>query len=86
MSQSSSLTGFSTAQGQGEPDVRTIPIVTFGLALSAFFALSYIICILGYLLLPGLPVQHQFLAIFLPGFTPSAGFSWRCSPRCMAFR
>ena len=46
-----------------------IPIVTFGLALSGFFAVSYIICILGYLLLPGLPVQHQFLELFLPGFT-----------------
>ena len=69
MSQTSNLTGFSTAQGHSEPDLRTIPIVTFGLALSAFFAVSYIICILGYLLLPGLPVQHEFLAIFLPGFT-----------------
>lgn len=64
-----SLTGFTAAQRHSERDVRAIPIVTFGLALSGFFAVSYIICILGYLLLPGLPVQHQFLAIFLPGFT-----------------
>ena len=69
MSQSSSLTEFPAAQRHSEPDARTIPIVTFGLALSGFFAVSYIICILGYLLVPGLPVQHQFLAIFLPGFT-----------------
>ena len=64
-----SLTGFTTAQRHSDPDVRTIPIVTFGLALSGFFVVSYVICILGYLLVPGLPVQHQFLAIFLPGFT-----------------
>ena len=69
MSQTPSLTGFLAAQRHSDPDVRTIPIVTFGLALSGFFAVSYVICILGYLLLPGLPVQHQFLEIFLPGFT-----------------
>ena len=69
MSQTSSLTGFSAAQRRSQRDVRAIPIVTFGLALSGFFAVSYVICILGYLLVPGLPVQHQFLAIFLPGFT-----------------
>jgi len=69
MSQTSSLTGIPAAQRHTDPDVRTIPIVTFGLALSGFFGVSYIICILGYLLVPGLPVQHQFLAIFLPGFT-----------------
>ncbi|RQW38191.1 MULTISPECIES: DUF5676 family membrane protein [unclassified Novosphingobium] len=45
-----------------------IPVVTSGLALSLFFSVSYILCILGYLFLPGLPVQHSALAIFLPGF------------------
>lgn len=45
-----------------------IPVVTLGLALSLFLSFSYILCILGYLLLPGLPVQHSALAIFLPGF------------------
>jgi uncharacterized protein DUF5676 len=74
MSQTSSLTGAPAAQGHSESDVRAIPLVTFGLALSAFFAVSYVICILGYLLLPGLPVQHEALAIFLPGFTL---LSWR---------
>ena len=48
---------------------RAIPIVTLGLSLSAFFVITYVICILGYLLLPGFPVQHEALAIFLPGFT-----------------
>lgn len=45
-----------------------IPIVTLGLSLSAFLALSYVICILGYLLFPGLPIEHSALRIFLPGF------------------
>lgn len=45
-----------------------IPVITLGLALSLFLALSYVLCILGYLLLPGFPVQHSALAIFLPGF------------------
>jgi hypothetical protein len=69
MSQTSRSTGSSAAQGHRQSDLRTIPIVAFGLGLSSFFVVSYLICILGYLLLPGLPVQHEFLAIFLPGFT-----------------
>jgi len=45
-----------------------VPVITLGLALSLFLSFSYVLCILGYLLLPGLPVQHSALAIFLPGF------------------
>ncbi len=45
-----------------------------GLSLSAFFVVSYGICILGYLIFPALPVQHAALAIFLPGFEL---LSWR---------
>lgn len=62
------MTGVPAARDDTH-EVRHIPIVTFGLALSAFFVLSYLICILGYLLLPGLPVDHAALGIFLPGFT-----------------
>jgi hypothetical protein len=74
MSQTSSPTGSPAVQRHSESDLRSIPIVAFGLGLSGFFVVSYIICILGYLLLPGLPVQHAFLEIFLPGFTL---LSWR---------
>jgi hypothetical protein len=42
--------------------------VTLGLSLSMFFVISYLICIAGYLLLPGFPVQHEALSNFLPGF------------------
>ncbi len=69
MSHTLDLTGLPAQERHSERDARTIPIINLGLALSTFFAISYIICILGYLLLPGLPVKHEFLAIFLPGFT-----------------
>ena len=42
--------------------------MTLGLSLSLFFLISYLICIAGYLLLPGFPLQHSALSIFLPGF------------------
>jgi len=47
---------------------RTIPVFAFGMSLSLFFVISYVICVIGYLLLPGLPINHAALAIFLPGF------------------
>lgn len=47
----------------------TIPVITLGLALSAFFAFSYVICLAGYLLLPELPTRHDALSVLLPGFT-----------------
>jgi 2TM family of unknown function (DUF5676) len=49
-------------------DGISISIVTLGLSLSVFFAISYVICIAGYLVAPGFPVQHAALSIFLPGF------------------
>ena len=52
----------------------SISVVTLGLSLSVFFVISYMICIAGYLLLPGFPVQHAALSIFLPGFEL---LSWR---------
>jgi uncharacterized protein DUF5676 len=47
---------------------RTIPVFAFGMSLSLFFVISYVICIIGYLIFPGLPINHAALAIFLPGF------------------
>jgi 2TM family of unknown function (DUF5676) len=51
-----------------------ISITAPGLGLSLCFVISYLICIVGYLLLPGFPVQHGALSIFLPGFEL---LSWR---------
>jgi len=38
-----------------------IPVASFGAALSAFLSVSYVLCIAGYLLFPGLPIQHSAL-------------------------
>ncbi len=45
-----------------------VPVVALGLSLSHFFVLFYVICIVGYLVFPGLPIKHEALGIFLPGF------------------
>ena len=39
-----------------------------------FFVISYLICVLGYLLFATLPIEHAVLSIFLPGFEL---LSWR---------
>jgi hypothetical protein len=62
------MTDIPAAQNRGGAFTR-IPVIRFGQALSSFFILSYAICVLGYLFLPGLPVDHAALGIFLPGFT-----------------
>jgi hypothetical protein len=62
-------TNAALAGRQREADTRTISIKTLGQALSAFFIVSYTICIIGYLLFPSSPVKHESLAIFLPGFS-----------------
>ena len=47
---------------------RTIPVLALGMSVSLFLVISYVICIIGYLVFPGLPINHAALAIFLPGF------------------
>lgn len=57
------------SQASNQPSVvRTVPVATLGMSLSLFFAASFVLCVLGYLVMPGLPVKHEALAIFLPGF------------------
>ncbi len=46
----------------------TIPVLALGMALSLFLAISYVLCVIGYLAFPSLPIDHAALAIFLPGF------------------
>ena len=57
-----------TEAGGQAPPVRTVSITALGMSLSLFLAISFVLCIAGYLILPGLPVKHEALAIFLPGF------------------
>ena len=66
MSQMQSI--FAARAPAGEGEISSLSIKRLGLSLSAFFAISYVICIMGYLLMPDFPVQHEALAIFLPGF------------------
>ena len=68
MSQMQSVSGSRPRARSDAGEAGSIPIVTLGLSLSLFFVISYVICIVGYLLLPGFPVQHAALSIFLPGF------------------
>jgi 2TM family of unknown function (DUF5676) len=62
-------TGTERVRYQDRTDTRAISIITLGQALSVFFMFSYAICVIGYLLFPGMPVKHESLALFLPGFT-----------------
>ena len=68
MSQMQSMSGARPGIQSDAGQAKAIPVVTLGLSLSVFFVISYMICIAGYLLLPGFPVQHAALSIFLPGF------------------
>ena len=74
MSQTQSMSAPQLVVRSNTGGAASIRIVTLGLSLSVFFVISYMICIAGYLLLPGFPVQHAALSIFLPGFEL---LSWR---------
>ena len=47
---------------------HAIPVLALGWSLSVFFTISFALCVLGYYMLPSLPVAHGALAIPLPGF------------------
>jgi hypothetical protein len=66
MSQTQSA--FAARAPTGEGETSSLSIKRLGLSLSTFFAISYVICIMGYLLMPDFPVRHEALSIFLPGF------------------
>jgi len=59
---------FAARAPSGEGEMAFLSIKRLGLSLSTFFAISYVICIMGYLIMPDFPVQHEALSIFLPGF------------------
>lgn len=45
-----------------------ISVFVMGMSLSLFLLISYVLCVLGYLVIPGLPIAHSALALVLPGF------------------
>jgi hypothetical protein len=45
-----------------------IPLVPLGMALGLFLAISYVACVLLYLLFPDAFQGHAMLALLLPGF------------------
>ena len=47
---------------------RLIPVAALGLSLGLFLVISYALCVLLYLLFPGLVLSHAMLSLFLPGF------------------
>ena len=59
---------FAARAPSGEGEMAFLSIKRLGLSLSTFFAISYVICIMGYLIMPDFLVQHEALSIFLPGF------------------
>ena len=59
---------FAARAPGGEGEASPLSIKRLGLSLSTFFAISYVICIMGYLFMPDFPVRHEALSIFLPGF------------------
>ena len=48
---------------------QLIPVLALGMALSLSLVLTYVLCVIGYLVFPSLPIEHSALSIFLPGFT-----------------
>lgn len=48
---------------------QLIPVLALGMALSLSLVITYLLCVIGYLVFPSLPIEHSALSIFLPGFT-----------------
>lgn len=57
-----------TTAGRAPLSSHSIQVLALGLSLSLFLAISFVLCVLGYLLFPTLPVAHGALSLFLPGF------------------
>lgn len=53
----SSIVSIHTESTQVSTGVRRIPVVAFGLSLSAFLAISFVLCILSYFVAADLPIS-----------------------------
>jgi len=61
----------TTASGTGVATgtrALRIPIVAFGMSLSLYLAISYVLCILFYLAYPEVSEGHKLLMLLLPWF------------------
>ena len=56
------------AAQSGATRASLIPVVPLGMSVSLFFVITYVACIVFYLLFPDLVQTHALLALFLPGF------------------
>ena len=45
-----------------------IPVIALGAGLSLFLAISYLLCVLAYIVFPQVSIEHSALSILLPGF------------------
>lgn len=45
-----------------------MPVVALGMALGLFFAITYLACVLFYVIFPDAVLNHAVLVLFLPGF------------------
>lgn len=57
-----------TTDLRAESGAPRIPVVPLGMGLGLFFVVSYLACIVLYLILPGAVLNHTVLSLFLPGF------------------
>lgn len=73
MSSTETSRGGSLTSSKTNPTASTLSIVTVGASLSAFLAISFGLCVLGYLLFPNLAVPHGLLLALVPGFS---GLTW----------
>ena len=48
--------------------IALVPVIPLGLSLGAFFVISYVLCVVLYLLFPQAVLDHAMLSLFLPGF------------------
>jgi hypothetical protein len=64
----STLSRREIAMSTSSRSAAYVPVVALGLSLSLFCVIFYVICIIGYLVFRGLPIKHEALGIFLPGF------------------
>ena len=62
----------AAASGRRSMPAHSLPVVAFGVSLSAFFVISYLLCVLGFYLERSLdwslPIAHGALSVLLPGF------------------